>query len=66
MSFYLESCVWPDVISPVCIKFCENLGSVTEALAMISQAVHSLLSSGQTEKVETSVEQSQEHAHHFL
>jgi hypothetical protein len=40
-SFYLESCIWPDVIYPTSsIKFCADLGrSATEALAMIRHAL---------------------------
>jgi hypothetical protein len=40
-SFYLESCIWPDVIlrwilKQLCIKFCANPGkSVMETVAMI-------------------------------
>jgi hypothetical protein len=43
-SFYLELCIWPDVISRwiwerVCIKFCANLVKCAmETLAMIRQA----------------------------
>jgi hypothetical protein len=45
MSFYLESCIWPDDISRMdptvclCIKFCANFGkSGTETLAIIRHA----------------------------
>jgi hypothetical protein len=81
MSYYLESCIWPDVTlgwirSSVCITFCADLRkSVREILAVIRQACGEEIMSPtwkvQTHwdqiKGETSKERSQEeHSHHFL
>jgi hypothetical protein len=78
MSFYLESCIWPDEISRwvpqrISIKLCVNLGkSATETLAMSGQvsgkkawAAHGKFKLTNSEKGETDEEQSQDHVHHF-
>jgi hypothetical protein len=73
-SFYLESCIWPDVISQwsqqrnsKCAQFCENLGtSATETLAMIKQAFGKVPTQWDRKKGETGEEQSDEHTHYFL
>jgi hypothetical protein len=79
MSFYLESCIWPDAISRYirqknCVKFCANLGKcVTETLTMTRQTFGEgsmsrtcKLQHTETEKGEKGEEQSQQHAHYFL
>jgi hypothetical protein len=66
-SFYLESCIWPDVISQWIrqrnsIKFCANLRKVQHRLwEWLDKCLNWMLCSG-----ETGEEQSQEHAHNFL
>jgi hypothetical protein len=74
-SFYLESCTWPDAISRWIrqrnnIKFSANVGkSATETWQWLYKRSGKkawAVQTHETENSETSKQQSQEHAHHFL
>jgi hypothetical protein len=79
MSFYLESCIWLDVISQwirhqVSVRFCVNLRkSMMETLEIIRQAfgqkvwaLHEKSKLTETKKGEKGEEQREEHVHNFL
>jgi hypothetical protein len=74
MSFYLESCVWPDEISRLIQqqiqKKCDgdsgNDQTSVRGRKLEPEFLNGMLGSGQNKKGETGKEQSKKHAHHFV